>query len=541
LRFVRQQPQHDALLQAANFLPETWDPAQAPVQYRPGCLNNVYPCSNANRRALDPISGELLPTLAIGQLVANSGNEANGMFVAGQGISKTAYNWPVLALAPRFGMAYDVSGTQSLVLRGGGGLFYDRPQGTTIYGLITNPPITKSVTVNFGQLQSLGSSGLALSGTPNMAVYEYDAPLPSSAQWNAGMQLALPWSSALDVSYVGQHGFNLLQNVNINLVDLGTAFLLENQDPTRAPSGTPGATALPTELLRYFQGYGNINYQWGRGWTTYHSVQTSFNRRFTGGVSFGLNHTLGLSNRGNAGARLEHGGDGNFRYRADQAEADELLGQLQLQRHTIKGTFVWDLPDMQADGVAMRAVALVANDWQLSGVASYQSGSRYTIGYSYQNGGGNVNITGSPNYGGRVIITGDPGSGCSSNQYRQFNTEAFAGPPVGSVGLESGQNYMTGCWERFWDMALARNIRLGGSRQVQIRAEVFNVFNTVVYTGRQTNMNLQSPTDQTLRNPQYDADGNVISTRLTWSNAGFGAVNNAAALRTVQLQVRFQF
>jgi hypothetical protein len=270
-------------------------------------------------------------------------------------------------------------------------------------------------------------------------------------------------------------------------------------------------------------------------------VQTSFNRRFTGGVSFGLNHTLGLSNRGNAGARLEHGGDGNFRYRADQAEADELLGQLQLQRHTIKGTFVWDLPDMQADGVAMRAVALVANDWQLSGVASYQSGSRYTIGYSYQNGGGNVNITGSPNYGGRVIITGDPGSGCSSNQYRQFNTEAFAGPPVGSVGLESGQNYMTGCWERFWDMALARNIRLGGSRQVQIRAEVFNVFNTVVYTGRQTNMNLQSPTDQTLRNPQYDADGNVIPTRLTWSNAGFGAVNNAAALRTVQLQVRFQF
>ena len=29
----------------------------------------------------------------------------------------------------------------------------------------------------------------------------------------------------------------------------------------------------------------------------------------------------------------------------------------------------------------------------------------------------------------RILITGDPGSGCSSNQYAQFNTAAFAVPP----------------------------------------------------------------------------------------------------------------
>jgi hypothetical protein len=47
-----------------------------------------------------------------------------------------------------------------------------------------------------------------------------------------------------------------------------------------------------------------------------------------------------LKYRGNAGARLEHDENGNLQYRADQAEADELLGQLNLTRHTFKGNFV---------------------------------------------------------------------------------------------------------------------------------------------------------------------------------------------------------
>ena len=137
-----------------------------------------------------------------------------------------------------------------------------------------------------------------------------------------------------------------------------------------------------------------------------------------------------------------------MRYRDDQDEADEFLGRGQLQRHTFKGNFVWDLPDIEGSGsIAKHVLAAVANDWQLSGIYTGQSGDRYTIGYGYQSGGGNVNITGSPNYGGRVIINGDPGSGCSDNQYQQFNTAVFSGPAVGSVGLESGQNYLTGCFE----------------------------------------------------------------------------------------------
>ena len=544
VRFVRQQPQHDALFQAANFLPETWDPTQAPRLYTSGCATNVFPCSTANQRAVDPNNPTVfLPRLALGQVVPNSGNTANGMhLVTGGRIVDTAYKWPLIAPAPRFGMAYDLTGEQKVVLRGGAGLFFDRPQGTTIYSLVTNPPVTQFVTLSNGSLRDLGT-GLRLSGAPQLSVYEYDAPLPSSTQWNAGAQIALPWSSAIDLSYVGQHGFNLLRNVNINQVEPGMAWLPRFQDPAQTPT-TLGSNALPDVLMRPFTGYGNINMQLGIGSNTYHSIQSSFNRRFSRGLSFTLNHTLALSNRGNLDSpvRLKYAADRSYSFRDDQAQADELLGQLQMQRNTYKGTFSWDLPDVAPSTSALRVLGAVINDWQLSGVASYQTGNLYNVGYTYTNGGSQLNITGSPSYNGRVIITGDHGGvGCSSDQYKQFNTSVFAGPPVGSVGLESGQNYLTGCWDKFWDFSIARTVRLGSGRQVQLRVDMFNAFDTVSITARNTTMQLASPTDQTLGNPQYDAAGNLVQTRLEPENAGFGAATGAAALRSVQAQIRFQF
>ena len=48
-------------------------------------------------------------------------------------------------------------------------------------------------------------------------------------------------------------------------------------------------------------------------------------------------------------------------------------------------------------------------------------------------------------------------------------------------------------------------------------------------------------TDQTVRNSQFLPDGSVDPTKLLPRNAGFGAVNGAQAMRSVQLQLRFGF
>ena len=513
----------------------------------PGCTITVAPgtaCPAANRQAKDPLTGQFLgpnSTLAFAGLIPNTGDRTNGLRLSGQGISETTYTWPALGFAPRFGMAYDVSGKQTLVLRGGGGLFFDRPSGNSIFPQVTNPPSVRNVTVRYGNLQTLSNAGLTTEGAPALSVFEYDSKLPSSIQWNGGIQMLLPWSTSLDVEYVGQHGYNIVETMNINAVDMGAALLPENQDTTLATNATPGAASLPTDLMRAIKAYGDVTLSVGRGFVTHHSLQVSFQRRFRNGVSFGFNDTIGLYNRRSTAARLQHAADGTYSYRADQAEADDLL-QTDPVRHTMKANFVWDLPDLRSDDSVLRAIGWVINDWQLSGVWTASTGGPYSVAYSYNNGGGNVNITGSPNYGGRVRIVGDTGSGCSSDPITQFTTSAFQGPGYNSVGLESGNSYLKGCFASVIDLAVARNIRLGGGRTVQIRVDMFNAPNAAGITGRQNQMNLGNPSDPvTITNLPYDAAGNPVPARVIPRGAGFGVANAYQAPRTVQMQVRFSF
>jgi hypothetical protein len=141
----------------------------------------------------------------------------------------------------------------------------------------------------------------------------------------------------------------------------------------------------------------------------------------------------------------------------------------------------------------------------------------------------------------KVVYVGDPGKGCSSDRYRQFNVAAVAGPTYNSVALESGRNHLTGCSDRTVDVSLARNIHVGGGRQLQIRVDAFNAFNALVYNARVTQMMLSNPTDQVVTNAALLADGSVNPNRVTPKSAGFGAANGAQALRSLQLQVRFAF
>jgi hypothetical protein len=556
MRFVHATPQYDKLGQAANFLPDKWTLGSAPRLYLPGCSVTVAAgtaCPAANVQALNPVTGQLLgpnTSLAIGTLVAGTGSLTNGLYKGGDGIVDTTYTFPKLALAPRFGMAYDLTGEQKMILRGGVGLYYDRPFGNTVISMSGNPPASRLVTVRYGQLQSLGQGGLTTQGPPSLNTIQYDAKLPSSTQFSAGMQMEIPWATMLDVEWVGQHSFNTVRTVNINTVDLGSAFLPVNQDPTKV-SATPGGAALSNDLMRPMRGYGSINHRMFNGWRTFHSLQMSVNRRFANGFSFGFNDTWVLYDHEGAPLRLQHAADGSFSIRDDQAKADELFETFVPTKHIFKGNFVWDLPDLRMDAPALKTIGYILNDWQLSGVwtastggpTNNGAGGAYAIGYSYSSGGGNVNITGSNDFGGRVRIVGDPGSGCSSDPYRQFNVNAFQGPLSGSDGLESPAGYMRGCFQSVLDMSIARNIRMGGARNLQVRVDMFNAPNEARITGRNSTMNLASPADPvTITNLPYDpATGQILANRVRPANAGFGQANAWQAPRSVQVQLRFSF
>ena len=103
-------------------------------------------------------------------------------------------------------------------------------------------------------------------------------------------------------------------------------------------------------------------------------------------------------------------------------------------------------------------------------------------------------------------------------------------------------SYLRGCFISSTDLAIARTIRLGGGRSIQLRADVFNVFNQSGIIARQTIMNLASPNaPATISNLPVDAAGNVIDARARPAGAGFGVATDCQPPRTLQLQARFSF
>jgi hypothetical protein len=597
MRFVHQGPQYDQFQAQSTFYFNKWSLASAPKLFQPGCVGGAISCTGNNRQALNPVTGQLQgagTANLIGAAIPGSGDFANGMRVAGtDGTPNTAMTWPSVAFAPRFGAAYDVNGNQKLVLRGSIGLFYDRPEGNSVFSSVANPPQASSITQQWSTLQA-ANSGVSSGPVSLIQDFEPSSKLPSDTQWNFGAQAALPWSSSVGVSYVGHHGYNLLTNqscgtcfTDINSIDLGvtlpagTALVDGVVSNGQGIDPTTGG-AKTTNLIRPIQGYSAIRIQEAKYYRTFHSIQSDFTRRFRDGVSFGVAYTLTLSDHGNVGiigsspqTRFVHAGtaegiaqglsavsDGTFAVNTNpisgQAAAEKVFLDQGVTRHIVQTNFVWAIPKWNPDGGAMRAISYVINDWQLSGIFRFSSGSPYDLNTpSYSSGPSGQALTGTPDISPRIVINdlGAIGSGCTSNQYSQFannfastnyllsSATPFSGPVVGSVGLDSGRNTLHNCKNRTLDLSLSRTIRLGGGRQFQIRADAFNAPNAQIITGSNRTVSVASAANQTQNtsNRQLLADGTPDPAALKANQARFGAVNNWAQERRVQLQVRFIF
>ena len=115
----------------------------------------------------------------------NSGTERNGLFQSGKEIADTTYLFPKLNVGPRFGTAYDISGTQRFVLRGSLGIYFDRPRGGNAQALVGNTFVSTLQTLRYSQLQSLG--GLLTQSPAQLTAYQYNSKLPTSTEWSTGI------------------------------------------------------------------------------------------------------------------------------------------------------------------------------------------------------------------------------------------------------------------------------------------------------------------------------------------------------------------
>jgi hypothetical protein len=171
------------------------------------------------------------------------------------------------------------------------------------------------------------------------------------------------------------------------------------------------------------------------------------------------------------------------------------------------------------------------NDWQISGIYRYQTGAPYNVGFTIPGLSG-YGLTGTQQIeGARIAVTGNPGSGTSSDPYRQFNVSAFTTPGLGSLGLESGRNFLYRAPINSWDVSLSKEFPIKERAKFEIRLDTFNTLNHTQYDGINSTLSVTSLTNPTPTNLASE----------TGNKTGFGAVTSVRPPRNMQISARFQF
>jgi hypothetical protein len=154
---------------------------------------------------------------------------------------------------------------------------------------IVQPPLFVNRTVFNTTIAALRASpNLSLAPGDNTLGVQHQVDLQTTYNGSFGIQQDVGFGTVLDVAYVVSLGRHLQQARGLNSVPYGTT-ISRTGGPVNAAAADPTnpASPLPINFLRPYQGYGNIQYNEFASNSSYHSMQTSVNKRFSHGLTFG--------------------------------------------------------------------------------------------------------------------------------------------------------------------------------------------------------------------------------------------------------------
>jgi trimeric autotransporter adhesin len=477
-----------------------------------------------------------------------------GLLFAGQNGAKTETGKvPAIKTSPRVGMAYSLN--DKTVVRAGYGLFWGPWQSgvqstpgysqTTTLQQDTLTPFTTISNPFPGGLTPISGNSLGmLTGVSSAITFiDPDRDAPRVHQYSADVQRQLPHDMSIGVTYMGSMGQHLTWggtasgSVNINQVDpkylsLGTRLLDNLPNPF---FGVPGAgsfttrTTLPrNQLLRPYPQFDNVNMVYStQAKSKYNAGVISLNKRASGwwGGRFSYTYSRLYDNQFAQG-NYYSGSPGilnNYTavpwseyYNPDSEYGLSLLDS----PHKFVASPILRLPFGSGQKWLTEGIGnVLAGGWTVSFVIQMQSG--FPIGVSQNTN--NTNLLGAgqrPN----VVPGVDPKvPGSITDRLKEnpddnlyLNSAAFTLAPPGTFG--DAPRILDGVyspWRNSTDMALAKDLSLGGAKRLNVRLDVINLFN----------------------NPWYVALGSIAH-----GNANFGRVTAQANYsRTMQVTARFSF
>lgn len=413
----------------SSFLPAQFDPAKAPAINASGVL--------APGGSYDPLNGIILP-------------EQKGV---PRGFASTFYG-----AAPRFGFAFDPTGNGKFAIRGGYGISYLN-NGTNQSSLVQNPPFNVNIALQNVALDD--PSG----GTPNaprpvtLSAFDPNFKRPMVHSWSLTVQKELPGQLLASAGYVGTRGTNWEVWIDRNAPDFGAPVAGLDFDP-RLNAG------YNSNLLRPFQGYSGITWFSSGLDSIYHSLQTSFQRRFTSGLALQGIYTWSKV-LGEAQTRRDMRVQNPRNWKADRGISDYD------RTHVFGLNYIYDIPFLKN---RRDILGQAFGNWQVSGIFSLQSGLALTPGLSVSDAG----------LASRPDATGVSPAGAKTKE-SWFNTAAFAKPAPGKYG-NVGVGILRGPAFFIWDSSVSKQFPLTEKLKLSFAAEFFNFLNHTNWSGVSTGL-----------------------------------------------------
>ena len=435
-------------------------------------------------------------------------------------------------LGPRLGAAYRL--TDKTIVSSGYGLVWIEMAGITTPFTTPAFPFLQTFTqraldtINPAFVLQNGPSVTPIGRTPaaglGQGVFAVDGTLGSGyvQQWNASVQRELTTNTTFEAAYVGSNITHVgIPDTNLNQLS-ASQLALGAQLNTRVPnpyfgiiprSSSLGDPTIPIgQLLKPFPQYTTVSlYRNNVGTTRYHGLELSIRQRLSHGLTYSAAYTRSkLMDDASSvfDASILTGPIANDPV-ADSfnrgLERDYSTGDIP---HLFVSSIVWDLPAGSGRARQLHGVlGGLANDWTVTSLVTMQSGMPVAVTQSTNGNAAFGFGTQRPN------LVGDPSLPADHRSAVQwFNTAAFSIAPAFTIGTAS-RNPVRGPSYRNVDVVAMRRVPVGGSHAVEIRAEIFNVLNTV---------NLGSP-------------------GATAGTAAFGTITSAFDPRVVQLAVKFLF
>jgi hypothetical protein len=386
--------------------------------------------------------------------------------------------------APRFGFAYLPTSRNDLVVRGGIGVYYDqininpfldyRPPNGAADGIEGNPAGPSPVSS-----YSANSAGAnSYTWQPNTYIFPGITTCPSGTgcgnaiygiyavnqnfrtpyfyNYNLQVEKSLGSTAIFQIGYVGSaaHKLSVMLNINqVPLADTGKNFT-DAQRQTMRP------------FFGQYPNFGDINQLNSVGNSNYNSLQTSLKLKSWHGVNSQFSYTWG------------HELDDVTEYRgvipldSNNLRAEYGSGDFDT-KHSFTAQIIYDVP--KASWTSNRWTKMALNDWQVSTLWVLHTGQPF-------------NITGGTQRPGYNLVS-DPFAGVSHT----FSAAGGGEPWVNSAAFVQALDPVTGAQlmgnlsrNQFYgpsfkdvDLSVIKNIPITERVRVQLRAEIYNLFNRI--------------------------------------------------------------